>query len=230
MCGRFTLTSTPESLAERFGLSDVPRVAPRYNVAPGQDVLAVRVDEAGTRRADALRWGLVPAWADSPAVGARMINARAETAATRPAFRESFRARRCLVPADGFYEWSPRGASRHPYWIGLPDRAPFAFAGLWERWRERAGGVIETCAILTTEANERLAELHPRMPVILARDAECTWMDPAVACEELSALLRPLPDDALAFHPVGTRVNRVECDDPGLLERVPEPPSQPSLF
>src|SRR5437762_2549562 len=124
MCGRFTLTSTPESLAERFGLEAPPALAPRYNIAPGQPVLAVRVATARTRRADLLRWGLVPAWSDSPAAGPPLINARAETAASRPAFRDAFRARRCIVPASGFYEWADRGDFRQPYWIAPGDGAP----------------------------------------------------------------------------------------------------------
>jgi putative SOS response-associated peptidase YedK len=230
MCGRFALTSTPESLAERFDLEEPPECAPRYNVAPGQDVLAVRAGAAGARRADLLRWGLVPPWAESPAIGGRMINARSETVATRPAFRDAYRSRRCIVPADGFYEWADRGGFRQPYWISPPEGGPIAFAGLWESWHGSEGIALETCTLLTTQANERLAALHARMPVILRRDAYAEWLDPARAPEALAALLTPPPDEALDFHPVGTRVNRVECDDPSLLERVPEPPRQTSLF
>jgi putative SOS response-associated peptidase YedK len=231
MCGRFALTSSPEELAKRFGLDEVPSAAPRYNVAPGQDVLAIRADAGGRRRAAPLRWGLVPGWAESPAFGARTINARAETAATRPAFRAAFAERRCIVPADGFYEWAPRGDFRQPFWIAPTDGAPLGFAALWERWQAPDGAPLETCALLTTAANAAIAELHPRMPVVLAPDAYAPWLAPdARDVDALSALLGPLPDDALAFHPVGTRVNRVDVDEPGLLEPVPDAPRQPSLF
>jgi putative SOS response-associated peptidase YedK len=226
MCGRFTLTSTPESLAERFGLPEPPACSARYNVAPGQPVLTVRGGPSQPRRADFLRWGLVPSWADSPVVGGRMINARAESASAKPAFRDAFRARRCIVPADGFYEWS----DHHPYWIAPPQGGAFGFAGLWETWRASDGAPLETCTVLTTQANDRLAALHPRMPVILARGDEDAWLDITLPLEAVQALLRPLPDDALAFHPVGTRVNRVDADDPGLIARVPDPPRQTSLF
>ena len=231
MCGRFTLTSTPEELAHRFGLAELPRCAPRYNVAPGQDVLAIRAGGDGARRAEPLRWGLVPPWSDSLAVGARMINARAETAAEKPAFRDAFRARRCIVPASGFYEWADRGDLRQPYWIGPVDGAPLGIAGLWERWRPPGGAWLESCALLTTAANARVGALHDRMPAILAPDAYAAWLDPAPSdVAALAALLRPLADDALALRPVGTRVNHVEIDDARCVEPVSEPPRQPSLF
>jgi len=230
MCGRFTLTSTPEALAERFGLAEPPHCAPRYNVAPGQDVLAIRAGSDGARRAEPLRWGLVPPWSDSPAVGARGINARAETAAHKPAFRDAYRARRCIVPACGFYEWADRGDLRQPYWIGRVDGSPLGIAGLWERWRAPGGAALESCALITTAANARIALLHSRMPAILAPGAYAAWLDPACDVAELAALLHPPPPDALDYYPVATRVNRVEIDDPTCLEPVPEPPRQPSLF
>ena len=232
MCGRFALTSTPESLAERFGLDpdDTPDFAPRYNVAPGQDVLAVRADDAGKRCADPLRWGLVPSWADSPAVGGRMINARSETAASKPAFRDAFRSRRCIVPANGFYEWADLGGYRQPYWIAPPSGEVFGFAGLWESWRGGDGAALETCTLLTTQANARLATLHARMPVILPRDAYTDWLDTSRAPADFTPLLAPPGDEALDYHPVGTRVNKVEFDDPSLQERVAEPPRQQTLF
>lgn len=231
MCGRFTLTSTPEELARRFGLSEPPVCSPRYNVAPGQDVLAVRVDREGARHATALRWGLVPSWADDPAAGARMINARAETAPELPAFRAAFRERRCIVPANGFYEWADRGGFRHPYWIGPVDGGPLGIAGLWERWRSPAGEWLESCALLTTAANARVAELHDRMPAILFPGDYAAWLDPRAAdAASLAKLLQPLGPGALDFHPVGTRVNRVDVDDPACVEAVAEPPRQASLF
>jgi putative SOS response-associated peptidase YedK len=230
MCGRFSLTSTPEALAQRFGLEAAPEAAPRYNVAPGQDVLAIRADERGARRAQPLRWGLIPFWADAAAASAPLVNARSETAAHKPAFRDAFRARRCIVPADGFYEWADRGGFRQPYWIGPVDGAPIGIAALWDRWRTPAGAVLESCALLTTAANARIAPLHPRMPAILAPDAYGDWLDPMRDPDALARLLAPLPDEALAFHPVSTRVNRVESDEPALRDPVPEPPRQPSLF
>jgi putative SOS response-associated peptidase YedK len=232
MCGRFTLTSTPEELARRFGLDAPPDAAPRYNIAPGQDVLAIRARAGGGRGAVMLRWGLVPAWSESASPGASgpLINARAETAAQRPAFRDAFRARRCIVPATGFYEWASRGDFRQPYWIAPPDGAPFGMAGLWERWVAPDGARVESCAVLTVAANARLAELHDRMPAILAPDAYATWLDPASKLAVLADLLFPLAADALALRPVGTRVNRVDHDDAACLEAVPEPPHQPSLF
>jgi putative SOS response-associated peptidase YedK len=230
VCGRFTLTSTPEELALRFGLDVPPESSPRFNIAPGQDVLAVRVSE-GRRSADRLRWGLVPPWAESAEVGTRMINARSETAAEKPAFREAFRARRCLLPADGFYEWARWGDVKQPYHITLAGGGLFGFAGLWERWRDPTGAWLDSCAILTTEACPRLRDLHDRMPVILGRDDGERWLDPSVSApERLRPLLRPLPDAAIRFHPVSLRVNSARVDDADCLARVPEPPRQQSLF
>jgi len=229
MCGRFTLTSTPEALAERFGLEAPPSAAPRFNIAPGQPVLAVRAHAGGARRAEPLRWGLVPPWSD-PGQGPPLVNARCETVTVRPAFRDAFRARRCIVPASGFYEWADLGGYRQPYWIAPPDGALFGIAGLWERWTASDGSRLESCALLTTPANSRIAELHDRMPAILAPEHYAAWLDPARDLAALAELLAPLASDALALRPVGTRVNRIENDDPALLAAVPEPPRQPSLF
>src|SRR5262245_47711696 len=233
MCGRFTLTSTPEELARRFGLDAPPTFSPRYNIAPGQDVLAVRALEGGGRAAVPLRWGLVPARSHpgSATSGNLLINARAETAATRPALRDAFRSRRCIVPASGFYEWASRGDFRQPYWIAPHDGGPWGIAGLWERWIAPDGARLESCALLTTAANARIADLHDRMPAILATPADyAAWLDPAQDGAALAGLLAPLASDALELRPVGTRVNRVENADPALLDAVPEPPHQPSLF
>ena len=231
MCGRFTLTSSPEELARRFGLDDAAELVPRYNIAPGQDVLVVRVDADGRRRADGLRWGLVPPWAPDPSVGSRMINARVETAATRPAFRDALRERRCLVPADGFYEWADRGGFKQPYYIQTGDAALFAFAGLWERWRDPDGALLESCTLLTTDSAQALRDLHHRMPVVLAPDAYAEWLDPAL-CEPLSLLDRAhdATPGVFQFHPVSTRVNGADLDDPRCIEVAPESPRQESLF
>lgn len=232
MCGRFTLTSTPEELARRFGLDEAPALAPRYNIAPGQEVLVVRsAADTGGRSASLLRWGLVPSWAKSPSVGNRMINARAETLASKPAFRAALRRRRCLVLADGFYEWAKRGALKQPFHIGLREGGPFGFAGLWEHWSDPDGAVLESCTIVTTDASATIRDIHPRMPVILAPEAEAEWLDAAQSDPDtLLPLLRPLPDDALSFHAVSDRVNRPGFDEPACLEPVPEIPRQASLL
>jgi putative SOS response-associated peptidase YedK len=165
------------------------------------------------RECVALRWGLVPSWADDPAVGNRLINARAETVASKPSFRAAFRQRRCLVPADGFYEWQKQAGKKQPFYIHLRGGGPFAFAGLWERW-QGADEPIESFTIVTTEANELVRSLHERMPVILPREAYKHWLDPAYAkLEELQALLRPYPAEEMAAFPVSTRVNSPRVDD-----------------
>lgn len=231
MCGRFTLTSTPEELARRFGLDAPPPLAPRYNIAPGQDVLAVRRRADGRRRADLLRWGLVPSFSPDPSVGGRMINARVETAAGRPAFREALRHRRCLVPADGFYEWADRGGARQPFHVALREGVPFGLAGLWERWRDPAGGWLESCTLLTAPAAPALRDLHDRMPIVVAPGTYAAWLD-VDACEPASLLGRLYEEAATAFrvHAVSTRVNRADRDEPGCIEPVPELPRQGTLF
>lgn len=168
-----------------------------------------------------MRWGLIPSWARDPAIGGRMINARSETAADKPAFRSALRRRRCLVPADGFYEWQPVGRVKQPYHIHAAGGGPLAIAGLWERWTAPDGGDIETCALLTTAANDAVAALHDRMPVILSPDDFSRWLDPAVTDPAVIAdLLRPVAADHLTWHPVSTRVNRVGEDDADLLRPV----------
>jgi putative SOS response-associated peptidase YedK len=214
MCGRFTMTASREALTNLFPLFDIPDVAPSYNVAPTQTVLAVRVPAGRDKPAlAALRWGLVPGWADDPAIGSRLINARAETVAEKPAFRSAFRQRRCLVLADGFYEWQKVGRQKQPYLFRLRDGAPFAFAGLWEHW-ERDGRALDSCTILTTEANELVKPLHERMPVLLAPADFDRWLDPKGAKgPELQALLRPYPAEAMSAYPVSSHVNNARHND-----------------
>jgi putative SOS response-associated peptidase YedK len=228
MCGRFTLTTSREVLASTFGLDPglVPELAPRFNAAPGQDVATLWQPPDGGRELRLRRWGLVPGWARDPRIGSRLVNARAESAAQRPAFREALRLRRCAVPADGFYEWAPGATSRgprRPFHIALPDRSPFAIAGLFERWRDERGEWLETCALLTVDANERLRPLHDRMPAILVpRDLDA-WLDPAQHDPaRLRALLAPWAGAGLVLRPVSRRVNRPEHDDPACLA-PPEP-------
>jgi putative SOS response-associated peptidase YedK len=230
MCARFQF-APPEDWVEEFGLADVPDVLPRYNIAPTQDVLAVRRDKAGRRQARPLRWGLVPCWADDPAVGNRLINARAESVATRAAFRDAFRQRRCLVPAQGFYEWKKFGRAREPWLVRLKGGRTFAFAGVWDRWTG-GQGAIESCALITTPANAVVAPIHGRMPVVIHRRAYEAWLDPDAEEADLRALLEPFPPEAMEAFPVSPRVNRTDVDDPDLVRPVqPEPdPGQMRLF
>jgi putative SOS response-associated peptidase YedK len=219
MCGRFRVARKKEILAEAFdaacGLDDLDWI-PRYNVAPGQQIVTVR-QEAGhpVRMMSLMRWGLIPSWASDPSVGYKMINARAESVATKPSFREPLRLRRCLIPADGFYEWRREGKERLPFCFTLADQSVFALAGLWEPWKNPAGQIVESCTILTTAPNELMSDVHDRMPVILPRDAYEIWLDPGFkSVEELQPLLKPHPADVMRRYRVSQRVNQVKNDDP----------------
>ena len=217
MCGRYTLASPTERLAEEFGVDAASiELAPNYNVAPTQGVAAV-LEEGGQRRLEVLRWGLIPPWADDPGIGSRMINARSETAPGKPSFRRAFRERRCLIPADGFYEWQRTNGAKQPYYIHMEDGRPFAFAGLWESW-SKGEGEIRTCTILTTGANALVGEVHDRMPVILAHDAYDVWLDPASERDELTGLLAPYPEDEMEAYPVSRFVNSPSNNDPRCIE------------
>jgi putative SOS response-associated peptidase YedK len=229
MCGRYSLTTPVEALRRVFGFPEQPNLAPGYNIAPTQQVAALRLGEEGERHFVRLRWGLVPAWAKDLSIGARMINARAESAADKPAFRAAFRSRRCLVLADGFYEWQKRDEGpKQPYRVTLKDGCPFGFAGLWERWTDKgAGETVETCTILTTEANALLAPIHHRMPVIVAPEDADAWLDAARPPEAAQALLAPAPAEVLIAYPVSTRVNKVANDDPGVIEPLEKEPGEP---
>ena len=219
MCGRFAQKSPAKKIRKQFKVEDVPPLVERYNVAPTQSVLVVREAPDG-REATLLRWGLVPRWAKDPAVGNRLINARAETVAEKPSFREAFARRRCLVPLDGFYEWSRRGERKRPFYFHLRDGEPFAVAGLWEAW-EGEGGVLETCTLLTTGANELLAGYHDRMPVILSPDDYDLWLDADVRRPELLLpLLRPYPSDEMGAYAVSPLVNSPSNDGPRCVESV----------
>ena len=223
MCGRFTLKTPVETLAEVFELPTAPELPPRFNIAPSEAVAAVRVAGAEPLRELALlRWGLVPPWADEPKVGSRMINARAETVATNGAFRAAFRRRRCLVPADGFYEWQRQERAKQPFYIHMRDDAPFAFAGLWEVWEGKDGTVLETCTVITTEPNELMQPIHNRMPVILDRADYARWLDPRMNDPELlKAFLRPYPPEKMAAYPVSRLVNSPSNDAPECLAPLP---------
>jgi putative SOS response-associated peptidase YedK len=235
MCGRFLVTAPPEALQRLFGFLELPNLAPRYNIAPSQAVAAMLLDAAAERRFAWLRWGLLPAW--SKGGTAPLINARSETVAEKPSFRDAFARRRAVVFADGFYEWR-QGGNRQPYCIRLTDNAPFAFAAIWEPIAgagEGGPGPFELrggCALMTTQANTRMAEVHHRMPVILTPEQIGPWLDPASPRDELQALLKPLPDTAVTLTPVSKRVNAVREDDAGLLEEeeLPPAPSQMKLL
>ena len=223
MCGRYTL-SDPGDLIEELGVQTRFTFKPRYNIAPTQQAPAVRMRKDGQGREVAmLRWGLVPFWAQDLAIGSRMINARSETAAEKPSFRNALKDRRCLLLTDGFYEWKKLEAkNKQPYHIHRADRKPFVFAGLWERWsKDPEIGPVETFTILTTEPNAKIAELHDRMPVILQPEAWDFWLDPSVKdSRALSECLRPCPDDFLDFTPVSRMVNSPANDVPQCLEPV----------
>jgi|HubBroStandDraft_3_1064219.scaffolds.fasta_scaffold04476_4 putative SOS response-associated peptidase YedK len=220
MCGRYTLSSPVEIVADLFGLAAAPELAPRFNVAPTQAAPVVRVETPGAQPTLALlRWGLVPYWAKEAAIGNRLINARSESAAEKPAFKHSLRKQRCLVVADGFYEWKKEGAQKQPYLIRRRDRLPFAFAGLWARWRSPEGPPLETFTILTTTPNDLLRPLHDRMPVIVERDAYATWLDPAVGdLDRLGSLLAPASSDGWEAVPVSRAVNSPAHDAPDCIE------------
>lgn len=246
MCGRFVSSTPPDQLASYFDVDTVEEQlldrGPNYNTAPTTDVVVVRSDGI-VRRLEPFRWGLVPSWAKDMRIGARMINARAETVAEKPAYRRAFARRRCIVPADGFYEWRALSDHKQPYFIHRPDGEPYAFAGLWETWKGKGrkdadagdgpaegddapseAAPLRSCAIITTAANEAMSALHDRMPVMLPRDAWDTWLDPDVDdVELLGQLLVPAPSELIAYHPVSTEVNNARNKGEHLVDAVPEP-------
>ncbi|HJT33942.1 MAG TPA: SOS response-associated peptidase [Pirellulales bacterium] len=237
MCGRFTLRTEPQQVAKHFELAELPLFQPRYNIAPTQPAPVIRLDQSGRRVLNGLRWGLVPSWAKDLAIGNQLINARCETLATKPAFRHAFRRRRCLVAADGFYEWQRQGKRKQPFYITAADGAPLAFAGLWERWEPtdapNAGTgrptPVESCTVITTTANEHLRTLHDRMPVILPRATWATWLDAAAEdTAVLQKLLVPSADDGLTMHAVSPLVNSPSTDDPRCVEPLANSPPQPA--
>lgn len=217
MCGRYTLATPVNNLVEHFEIDEYPSsITSSYNIAPTQEVAAV-IAEVEKRKLEMLRWGLVPAWADDPSIGNRMINARAETVAEKPSFRKAFKQRRCLVLSDGFYEWQRTSDGKQPYYIHLKDGSPFAFAGLWESWRD--GEEIRSCTIITTDANELVGEIHKRMPVILPPEDYDMWLDPDFEEKEaLTSLLRPYPSEVMEAYPVSRRVNSPSNNAPDCIE------------
>ncbi|HSQ69825.1 MAG TPA: SOS response-associated peptidase [Steroidobacteraceae bacterium] len=231
MCGRFAFFSPHEAVTRLFGVPDAPAVEPRYNIAPTQFVAAVReAGEPARRELAMLHWGLVPSWAKERSIGARMINARAETLAEKPSFRVAFRRRRCLVLADGYYEWQRSLGRKQPFLIRQASSEPFGMAALWERWTDRASGEeLESCAIVTTAAAASVAHIHDRMPVILPPASHATWLDTRnQAVEVLEPLLQPCDPALLRCHPVSSRVNNARNQGADLIEPVdPSGPLQP---
>jgi putative SOS response-associated peptidase YedK len=228
MCGRFKLSTPADELRQVLGFVEQPNLEPRYNIAPAQQapVLRQRREPKGERTLQNLRWGLIPSWAKDAKIASPPINARAETLDGKPAFAAAFRKRRCLVPADGFYEWAGEGEGKQAYLISRRDGAAFAFAGLWERWTPKVAGKTETgeesfidsFAIITTAANELLRPLHARMPAILAETDYAAWLDPDARGESLKRILAPAGNDLLRYFPVSRRVNSARIDEAALAE------------
>jgi putative SOS response-associated peptidase YedK len=217
MCGRYALTSPPEIITERFKLLWSPNVSAHYNIAPSQVIPVVRLTVQG-RELAFLKWGLIPSWTKDPAIGARLINARAETIADKPAFRNAYRRHHCLVPADSFYEWKTIGKRKQPYCIGMADHTLFGMAGLWEHWLNPAGERVETVTIITTNANELVGQVHDRMPLIIQPGDYGAWLD--ASNPKGDELLKPFPSGLMRYYPVSTRVNKVSNDDAECLEPV----------
>lgn len=222
MCGRFVLTAPGRLVAEHFQLGVQPELEPRYNIAPSQGIAVVRLDpESGDRMLSVLRWGLIPFWAKDMKIGYKMINARAETVASKPAFRAAFKQRRCLIPGSGFFEWKREKRKKQPYYFQMKQAEVFAFAGLWERWKSPEGETIESCTIITTEANALLEPIHDRMPVILRETDYEPWLDIRIkGPEELQKLLRPLPAEEMKGHPVSAAVNSPSNDVSECIEPI----------
>jgi len=217
MCGRFTMTSPWELLRERFGV-DIPEMQYhyRYNAAPGQDLWVI--PEETPNQAQLFHWGLVPFWAKDPKIGNRLINARAETVAEKPAFRTPFRKHRCLVLADGFYEWDKKGAKRVPYRVVLKDERPFAFAGICDYWKDEKGKELKSFSIITTDANDLISRIHDRMPVILSPKDEKEWLDPELEITKAVEMLHPYPAEEMKMYPVSTLVNSPKNDLPEVIK------------
>ncbi|MBS0205610.1 MAG: SOS response-associated peptidase [Planctomycetes bacterium] len=225
MCGRINIRMSSAELAAVFDLFREPVWTPRYNLGPMQKTLIIRRNPEGLRWAESVQWGLVPSWAQDPRIGSQMFNARAETVATKPAFRSSFRKRRCLVPASGFYEWQQLdGKAKQPWNIFRADGQPLAFAGLWEHWQNPDGTVLESCTVITTTANSFMAEIHDRMPVILDKQAWGLWLSPEeLPAEALTELLVPCPSDWLDRTPVSTLVNNVRNESADCVRPIDTP-------
>ncbi|MEO1393784.1 MAG: SOS response-associated peptidase [Cyanobacteria bacterium J06634_5] len=228
MCGRFTQTQSGEAIAQAFDLSTVPKTQPRYNIAPTQIIEAIAQPDKD-REYRLFKWGLVPSWSKDPTIGNRMFNARAETVAEKPSFRAPFKRRRCLILADGFYEWRREGKQKQPYYIQVTQQdkpSLFGFAGLWEKWEGSEGSYLETCTILTTEPNELMSPIHNRMPVIIHPDDYDLWLDSALQDgQHLQHLLRPYDAEEMQRYPVSKTVNNARNETPECIEPMSEAPA-----
>ncbi len=221
MCGRFVSDIPPDQLKATYGLHSLPDITPRYNIAPSQQVLAVRQDNGGERGMALLKWGLIPSWAKDPKISYKMINARSETVHEKPSFKNAFHSRRCIIPASGFYEWERRGKEKIPHYIHLKDGKIMSLAGLWDRWKSPEGNVVETCTILTTTANSLIKKLHDRMPVILHNDELELWLDKSIdEVDQLRELFNPYPSGRIEEHIVSKDVNSPSNDNPSLINPV----------
>jgi putative SOS response-associated peptidase YedK len=222
MCGRFTLNTSAKIIAEFFKLSEVPDIKPRYNIAPTQSVATVTVDrEKMQRQFQFMRWGLIPSWAKDMKIGSHTINARSETVAEKPAFRSAIKHRRCLIIADGFYEWQPQGKKKQPYYFQMANNEPFAIAGLWENWRSPEGENIVSCSIITTTANETVQPVHDRMPVILPSGDWEQWLDSSINnSQQVLPLLKPYDPAAMKANAVSAIVNSPTRDSPECIQAI----------
>jgi putative SOS response-associated peptidase YedK len=230
MCGRFSLTVPERFFPRAFVFKDIPEMQPDYNIPPGVDIWAVRNKNASdSQEIVKLRWGLVPFWANDPTIGNRLINARSETVRDKPAFKSAFESRRCLIPADGFYEWKRDGKLRIPHFFQRKGREPFAMAGLWEKWQSPFGERLESCTILTTAANELMRGLHHRMPVILDNNNMEAWLNPESTKIHLQRLTTPYPAEAMEVFPVSSLVNSPKNNSPECLLKL-QIPQQEELF
>src|ERR1041384_7394362 len=222
MCGRYAITTAPEAIRQLFGYLEQPSFPPRYNVAPTQRWPIVRMAE-GKRQLALVRWGLIPAWVKDPRTFSLVINARGESVLDKPALRHAMKYRRCLFPADGFYEWNRSGERTQPCFVRLKSGQPMAFAGLWESWRGANGEEMESAAIVTTTASRSIAHIHDRMPVIVPPEAFDFWLDPKVDAQTAAAVIQPAKDDTIEHYEVSRAVNRFENDWPKLVEPLTEP-------
>jgi len=218
MCGRFTIDISSEVISELFGLTEHPTISPRFNIAPTQQIQVIRQYADGGNHLDVLRWGLIPSWAKDLSIGARMINARCETVAEKPAFKQAIRYRRCLVLSSGFYEWTTEGKAKKPWYIRLKDGSPMIFAGLWDNWKSPDNTIVQSCTILTTSANPLIEPLHDRMPAILHPDEYRKWLDREVTKPaDLQYLFQSYPADLMEMYPVSQSVNSPKNDSADLI-------------
>ncbi|MCF6139319.1 SOS response-associated peptidase [Pseudalkalibacillus berkeleyi] len=222
MCGRFTLTAEIDLLMDWFEIDEFAsefNIQPRFNIAPSQDIVAI-VSNEGSRRAGFLKWGLIPFWAKDPSIGHKLINARSETVPEKPSFKHAFKKRRCIIPADGFFEWKKEGKHKQPKYIKMKNDQPFGFAGLWEKWKDEQGNPIHTCTVLTTEPNELMEDIHNRMPVILPREKYGNWLDVDGEQSDLIELMKPFDSASMTAYNVSTIVNSPRNEVPECIEEL----------